>query len=93
MRRRRDELEQRKAGSSPVMTTRINAGSMTRRQRIRAARKRASEVFGTAEAAKEWMESECPALGFVRPIDLLHDDEGLKSVTAILVRIEHGVFS
>lgn len=66
---------------------------MTRRQRIRSARKRAREVFGTAAAAKEWLESECPALGFVRPIDLLLDDEGMKSVTAILIRIEHGVFS
>ncbi|MDM4771169.1 MbcA/ParS/Xre antitoxin family protein [Solimonas sp. SE-A11] len=66
---------------------------MTRRQRIRAAREQAREVFGTAEAAKVWLESECPALGFVRPIDLLLDDEGLKSVIAILVRIEHGVFS
>lgn len=64
-----------------------------RRKRLRAARAQATEVFGTAEAAKEWLESQCPALGFVRPIDLLHDDEGLKSVTAILVRIEHGVFS
>lgn len=79
-----------------VMTNRINDGlkaKMTRRQRIRAAREQAQEVFGTAEAAKEWLNNECPALGFVRPIDLLHDDEGLKNVTAILVRIEHGVFS
>ena len=84
------------AGSRSVMTNRINEGlraKMTRRQRVRAAREQAKEVFGTAAAAKEWLESECPALGFVRPIDLLHDDEGLKNVTVILVRIEHGVFS
>lgn len=61
--------------------------------RLRMARERARKVFGSAEAAKEWLESDCPALGFVRPIDLLHDDDGLKNVTAILVRIEHGVFS
>jgi len=61
--------------------------------RLRTARARARKVFGSAEAAKEWLESECPALGFVRPIDLLHDDDGLEKVTAILVRIEHGVFS
>jgi putative toxin-antitoxin system antitoxin component (TIGR02293 family) len=78
------------------MTSSISEGSkakMARRKRIRAAREQARKVFGTAEAAKEWLESECPALGFVRPIDLLNDDEGLKNVIAILVRIEHGVFS
>ncbi len=77
------------------MTTNRNheESKATRRKMIRATKARAREVFGTAEAAEEWMKSECPALGFARPIDLLQDDKGLKSVTAILVRIEHGVFS
>ena len=56
-------------------------------KRMQAAQAQARKVFGTEEAAKEWLESECPALGYIRPIDLLHDDDGLKNVTAILVRI------
>lgn len=66
---------------------------MTSRSKLRTARARARKVFGTAKAAQEWLESECPALGFVRPIDLLHNDDGLKNVTAILIRVEHGVIS
>ena len=66
-------------------------GSLKRE--IRVARAEAERVFGSRAAAKEWLESECQALGFVRPIDLLHDSEGLIRVLTVLRRIERGVFT
>jgi putative toxin-antitoxin system antitoxin component (TIGR02293 family) len=69
------------------------SGKGPRRKLARVARTEAERIFGSAEAAKEWLEGECRALGFVRPIDLLHDDAGAHKVMIVLMRIEHGVFT
>ena len=69
------------------------AARVANRKRVKAARAKAEEVFESADAAKDWLETECPTLGFVRPVDLLGDDDGLRQVMTILLRIEYGIFS
>lgn len=63
------------------------------KREIRVARAEAERIFGGRAAAKEWLESECQPLGFVRPIDLLHDSEGLTRVLTVLMRIDRGIFT
>ncbi|MCO6060199.1 DUF2384 domain-containing protein [Pseudomonas sp. MOB-449] len=54
--------------------------------------KRATQVFGSREAAERWMEA--PALGLERrrPIDLLANAEDLEVLETFLGRIEYGVY-
>ena len=53
----------------------------------------AIEVLETPDNANQWLNSPIPALGGKVPADLLDTDEGVKSVLAILTRIEYGVYS
>lgn len=54
--------------------------------------KRATQVFGSREAAERWMEA--PALGLERrrPIDMLASAEDLEVLETFLTRIEYGVY-
>ncbi|NWL78025.1 hypothetical protein DM872_14310 [Pseudomonas taiwanensis] len=54
--------------------------------------KRATQVFGSREAAERWMEA--PALGLERrrPIDMLANAEDLEVLETFLERIEYGVY-
>lgn len=52
-----------------------------------------NSVFEDPEKMQQWMKSEIRALNFQRPIDLLDTPFGIEEVTAILGRIEHGVYS
>lgn len=60
-------------------------------ERIAVARQAAQGTFEDAEMAAEWLESPCPALGGVVPLQMLGTGEGLDQVLRELVRICHGV--
>ncbi|OGA22004.1 MAG: antitoxin [Betaproteobacteria bacterium RIFCSPLOWO2_02_FULL_67_19] len=55
--------------------------------------RRASEVFETRDAALDWLRRPNRALGGEAPLWLLDTEIGAESVTDLLGRIEHGVFS
>jgi putative toxin-antitoxin system antitoxin component (TIGR02293 family) len=54
---------------------------------------RAVEVFGTPQNAAQWLKSPILALGSVPPMEMLDTSTGVELVTAILGRIEYGVYS
>jgi len=53
----------------------------------------ATRVFESEEKAVEWLRQPCPALGGIKPIELLKTAEGAQLVLDIIGRIEHGVYS
>jgi putative toxin-antitoxin system antitoxin component (TIGR02293 family) len=54
---------------------------------------RATEVFGSQEAAERWLEMPALALDRRRPIDLLSTHEGLTLVETLLTRLDYGVYT
>lgn len=54
---------------------------------------RATAVLGSGESAQHWLKTPKKALGGQIPIEVAKTKKGLKSVYALLGRIEHGVFS
>lgn len=60
-------------------------------ERIRLALQAAQETFEDAGMATEWLESPCPALGGVVPLQMLGTGDGLDEVLRELVRICHGL--
>ncbi|HMP94282.1 MAG TPA: DUF2384 domain-containing protein [Phnomibacter sp.] len=54
---------------------------------------RGEEVFGSAEAFKQWMNSPIPALGQQRPKSYLDTSLGIQILLGYLGRIEQGVFA
>ena len=52
----------------------------------------ASEVLGSEEEAKRWLEARAMALDQRRPIDLLASPAGTELVENLLVQLEYGVF-
>jgi Protein of unknown function (DUF2384)/Ribosomal protein L9, N-terminal domain len=55
--------------------------------------RRAAEVFGNNDAAREWIGEKIPSLGGKRPLDMFSgSDQDRERVLAILGRIEAGVF-
>lgn len=53
----------------------------------------ATEVFGSEEKARLWMQHPIRALNFTAPFDYLDTEEGARQVEATLSHLEHGVFS
>lgn len=53
----------------------------------------ATDVFGSEEKARLWMQHPIRALNFAAPFDFLDTEEGARQVEAVLSHIEHGVFS
>jgi putative toxin-antitoxin system antitoxin component (TIGR02293 family) len=53
---------------------------------------RAKEVFESADAAREWMKTPNPSIGFGVPLELCSTDPGSVEVERLLYRIEYGVF-
>ena len=53
----------------------------------------APKIFVNEEAVKQWFQTPNYALGNQKPLDLLDTSFGVKMVTDVLGRIEHGVFS
>lgn len=54
---------------------------------------RAASVFESPERAREWLETELPALGGRRPVDLCDTAAGRRLVQDAIRRIEYGEFS
>ena len=48
------------------------------------------DTFGSREAAVEWLNEFCPALG-LRPVELMQDEQGRLTVNQVLVCIDHGM--
>ncbi|WP_028630117.1 antitoxin Xre/MbcA/ParS toxin-binding domain-containing protein [Metapseudomonas resinovorans] len=53
---------------------------------------RATQVFGSREAAERWMEARALGLERRRPIDMLSSAEDLEVLETFLGRIEYGVY-
>jgi putative toxin-antitoxin system antitoxin component (TIGR02293 family) len=55
---------------------------------------KALELFeGDAEAARDWLSSEQPALGGAVPLSVARTELGAREVEQLIGRLEHGVFS
>jgi len=54
---------------------------------------KATEVFGSKEAAEQWMSRPAIGLDRQRPIDLLLTVQGAELVSDFLTRVEYGVYS
>jgi len=54
---------------------------------------RATEIFGSSEAAEAWMTRPAIGLNQRKPIDLLSTAIGLEAVEDYLTRIEFGVYA
>jgi putative toxin-antitoxin system antitoxin component (TIGR02293 family) len=52
----------------------------------------AEEIFGSRQAAVEWLWRPNQSLGGRAPLDLARTDAGATIVTDVLGRLEHGVF-
>jgi putative toxin-antitoxin system antitoxin component (TIGR02293 family) len=52
----------------------------------------ATEVLGSEERGREWLNDEIPALGGKRPLDLLDTDLGAEQVANLLQAIKWGVY-
>jgi putative toxin-antitoxin system antitoxin component (TIGR02293 family) len=52
----------------------------------------AERVFGSSQAARDWLLAPNPALSDQKPSRLLATRIGGRQVEAVLIRIEHGVF-
>jgi len=55
--------------------------------------KQATEVFGSAEVAKEWMRTPNLVLSEKTPLECADTEDGLQEVLNLLGRLEHGVYS
>ena len=54
---------------------------------------KAKDVFGDAEAARQWLMQPQTGLGNARPVDFARTEIGAREVENLLGRIEHGVYS
>lgn len=51
------------------------------------------EVFADPQVTSQWLQRANRALCGIAPIDLLDTDDGAREVEAVLMRLEHGVYS
>ncbi len=73
--------------------SRLSAEESDRTMRVARVFAKAVDTFGTEEEASRWLQSPNLALGDEVPLNLLDTDAGSKSVEAILLRIDYGVYS
>jgi len=55
--------------------------------------KKAAEVFGNADAARDWLTHAQPGLGNAKPVEFARTEIGAREVENLLGRIEYGVYS
>jgi putative toxin-antitoxin system antitoxin component (TIGR02293 family) len=55
--------------------------------------KRGIEVFGTKELFDSWLDTVIPALGHIKPKEILDSSFGIEMIKDELTRIEHGVLA
>ena len=79
-----------------TMTRRAKSGSplsldeADRMDRVAQAFKRAIDVFGSEDAAQEWLSTRVPALGDRTPLELLDTSAGYQMVLNTIGRIAYG---
>jgi putative toxin-antitoxin system antitoxin component (TIGR02293 family) len=54
---------------------------------------RATALFGSLEAAEQWLEAPAMALDQRRPIDLFSTPAGVETLETYLTRLEYGVYA
>lgn len=54
---------------------------------------RAAEVFGSRQAAADWLTRPAMALDRRRPVDLLGTAAGKEQVGLLLIRLQYGVYT
>ena len=55
--------------------------------------KKAEDVFGDRDAAREWLTSPQLGLGNIKPVEFAKSEIGAREVENLLGRIEYGVYS
>ncbi len=55
--------------------------------------KKATQVLGSVEAMKIWIQTALPALEYKKPIDFLDTSFGLNILKDVLGRIQYGIYS
>jgi putative toxin-antitoxin system antitoxin component (TIGR02293 family) len=53
----------------------------------------ATNVFGSAQAARYWLVTPAIALDRRRPLDVLHEPAGVAAVATLLTRIDFCVYT
>ena len=72
----------------------LSAEESDRIFRLRSIVDKATAFFeGNKAAARDWLNRPAPALGGIRPIDMLINEAGVREVEALLGRLEYGVFT
>jgi putative toxin-antitoxin system antitoxin component (TIGR02293 family) len=54
---------------------------------------RASDLFGSEDAARDWLDTAQPGLDGQVPLEVARTEAGAREVEALLHRIEHGVYT
>ena len=97
----KDEVFEKGIGMSPrtlqrrteVATKRLSPEQSGRAWKFAAILAKATEVFGSREAAERWLERPAIGLDRKRPIDLLTTNAGAEMVEKFLGRLEYGVYT
>lgn len=81
-----------------TLSRRLGEGSLTPEESEKVLRlgrvwERATAVFASRQAARDWLKRPNAALEDASPLSLLDADIGAEAVLDLLGRIEHGVFS
>jgi len=81
---------QRRRGSPVQPLSREQSGRTWKLAEVLA---KATSVFGSQDAAEEWLERSATGLDQRRPIDLLSTPAGIALVDDLLERLEYGVYT
>lgn len=73
--------------------SRLSAAESDRAVRLARILALANDTFGNKEKASRWLQTPNRVLDGLTPFELLDTDAGVQSVTTILGRIAHGVYS
>ena len=83
-------LQRRKKDAKETM---LNAEQSNRTWKFAEILGRATDIFGTSQAAQAWMGAPAIGLDQRRPIDLLSTAVGVEAVEDYLTRIAYGVYA
>ncbi len=72
---------------------RLSADEAEKSLRVARVFTQASEVLGSEDKARQWVNDQIPALGGKRPLELLDTDVGAQEVTNLLQSIKWGVYA
>ena len=83
--------------SKRTLQRRANAKGLSQAEQLKASTVQhvladATRVFGSVEAARTWVKSSLPVLGFDTSLESLGSTDGYEAVRHVLGRIESGTF-